>query len=239
MTADTRTARLPRLAYEPPRAADPVPRTLHLVWLGSKPPAAVRQCWEAWSAATRPDAWTIRRWTDGATAQDPLAARVVEWADGHGLSERATADVVRLAVVYAYGGVYMDSDAYPVRDTGTLAGPDVGAWIGERPADVQPRGRLSNAFFGMPARHPFLVDVMNSARAAVDRGITDDHHIAGPAAFYREHTTTHHYLPIDRRFLAGPSTTGEVSRQRARPGTAWDVERARAAYPPPTVVVHP
>lgn len=80
-----------------------IPRILHRIWFGSKPPNDVYLA--SWRTHC-PD-WSIRTWTDADVAQfdsrylrEALAAQ--KWA--------FASDYVRLAALYREGGFYLDTD---------------------------------------------------------------------------------------------------------------------------------
>lgn len=145
------------------------PPHLHMIWFG-KTPAWVKDSVSRWDDEARSTGQEVYLWTE---ENAPLYEQIRE--RGPGLSVRATADFVRLALVYLYGGVYLDVDTIPLRPENLVRPFD---WIGTKP---EGEGRtLINAHFGMAAGSPFLASVWNLAWQAYDRGLRNDHFIAGP-----------------------------------------------------------
>lgn len=180
------TAPLPR-----DRDAHLVPRTLHVVWVGSPVPASVRAVWRAWdralnSTSTGP-AWIVVEHTEP-------SAVVARAQHVYGLSPRAVADLVRIEAVSEYGGVYVDSDCVPTEPTLRDQLAERPAWVGVPPG-TEHKKVMTNGFFGFPPNHPFLGHVWNMSMDQLDRGVTDDHFVAGPRTWYRAHT----YAPAEHR----------------------------------------
>lgn len=83
-----------------------IPKILHYIWLGGKPkPASVLKCFESWKKYC-PD-FQIIEWneTNFAKGRHPLVDYAIEahnWA--------FAADIIRVIVLYEYGGIYVDTD---------------------------------------------------------------------------------------------------------------------------------
>lgn len=94
-----------------------IPRLVHHVWINAADPAlpapfsTYRDGWRA----LHPD-WTFRLWNlenlDFPRVRPELLAQCANYAQ--------MADVLRLEVLYRYGGVYVDTDFEPLRPIGTL-----------------------------------------------------------------------------------------------------------------------
>lgn len=175
---------LPVLPERTP-AATRIPRILHMVWVGSWPPPAwVQDSWRNWRMALNEGGsdWVIRRWTDAAVASSMRS--LPEVAKRHGLNARGLADLVRIMAVSLWGGVYMDSDTIPLQP--------LEEWVGDRPAWVATSAPeaplvLENARFGFPPGHPFLLAAWAVAERALQRGVRNEHFVAGPRAFRAAH----------------------------------------------------
>ena len=87
-----------------------IPKIIHLCWFSSDPyPVEIKICLDSWRRVL-PD-YEIKLW-------DMAAARAIGIPFvNEALDERRWAfagDVVRFYAVWKYGGVYMDSDIFPV-----------------------------------------------------------------------------------------------------------------------------
>jgi len=85
-----------------------IPHTVHLIWLGSEMPKKVIACFDSWKRH-HPD-WKVHIWTDN---DIPL----FNWSCDHSkccFEEADTwaekADILRLEILYQYGGLYSDAD---------------------------------------------------------------------------------------------------------------------------------
>jgi mannosyltransferase OCH1-like enzyme len=136
-----------------------MPRLFHQVWLGENPIpeeyVAYRQSW----LRHHPD-WELRLWTEE-TLPDSL--RRPEAAERLRVpAERS--DILRLEVVWRYGGVYLDTDL-------ECLGP-IGELIGEAPFFTAVTGSdtADSYLFGAVARHPILDHALNQIRPQTSYG---------------------------------------------------------------------
>lgn len=157
----------------------PIPRVLHQVWVGPADPMRARAIFDLWTDEL-PDTWQTVLWTEQAIRDTPIEPY---WRAIKPLSEdpRLLADLLRLVIVGLYGGVYTDSDAVPLSSLEEWVGARNG-WIGTGP-ETQGSPTLINAAFGAPAGHPFLSRVLMLGQAALLRGVTNPHWVAGPRQF--------------------------------------------------------
>lgn len=78
-----------------------IPKILHQIWLGGKPPSKYESFINSWKALSD---WEYRLWTDDDLSQfkHPLLKT--------GASFVEKADVLRLELLHTYGGLYVDTD---------------------------------------------------------------------------------------------------------------------------------
>jgi hypothetical protein len=179
----------PTLPERPERRTEPVPKHLHLVWVGSEAPASVTANWYRWRELLD-DSWTVYIWTEANVSSWPLTARIREAYPE--LEPVVIADLVRLEQVWKHGGVYVDSDVIPLQELDSVVGYP--AWI--VPAgwyDPHNEGRVvenvktvvSNSMFAAPPQHPFIAEVLNHAFRRISAGTKNPLFIAGPNVFQR------------------------------------------------------
>lgn len=124
-----------------------IPRILHRV-VPAQPSAEAERFWVGWQALH--PGWEFKSWVD---PQDPKAFELgQEFA--FATSGAQLADLVRLEVLWRYGGVYVDSDVEPVRALDTLLKESL--FICTEDGDM-----LSNAVMGCVPGHP-------AVRACID-----------------------------------------------------------------------
>lgn len=209
-----------------------VPHNFHQIWLGPSVPQLVTENWAIWDDALDGH-WRVERWDDDRVRGHTILGPMVDDLRGAGVSWRAVTDVIRLWILALYGGVYMDSDAYPAGDVDSLAGGR--AWVGQREGRVA--WSMCNGFFGAPAGHPFLAEVLMYAQQQAERGVYVDHYFAGPIAMWNSYRN----LPEDQRPVMRKDTTSEIG------GHLTDVMRGETKYDraqaveenPNLVVIHP
>lgn len=72
-------------------------------------------------------------------------------------------DLMRLEVLWNYGGIYLDSDVYIFKNLSPL--------IGEKPfVGLEDGIWLCNAVMGFPAKHPALLELINETKRILDLG---------------------------------------------------------------------
>ena len=133
-----------------------IPRVVHQIWFGSEVPARFDEWRRGWTELHGKGGWEYRLWTDADMASFPLSqgpvgehiAALLANASSH--VERS--DILRLDILFAKGGLYVDTDFERV------AGFDA---IHERCflyAGVSNTGcvELNNGLLGAAAGHPWL-----------------------------------------------------------------------------------
>jgi hypothetical protein len=110
---------------------------------------------------------------------------------------RCRADVVRLEVLWRFGGVYVDTDVEPVRPLGPLLqgveARGASAFIVWSSNRWRGRRLVSNAVLGAAPRHPFI------ARAIAGLGPSVAAHPGRALAFQTVHYLTDLLGPVNRR----------------------------------------
>lgn len=163
----------------PPLPVDPdvssarhVEPNLHMIWVGSSPPAWVRASHQRWQAAE--PGLQVNLWTEESIREQGLG-RWLDFAQALQRSPRGTCDLLRLVICSRFGGWYLDVDMVPLSPLPNR--PLIVSNNGD--AHTKP-GVLCNGAFALPAHHPLLADVQTRAIGALKRGLIDDHTVAGP-----------------------------------------------------------
>jgi mannosyltransferase OCH1-like enzyme len=122
-----------------------IPRVFHQIWVGPDPFLDGFERWQESWQRNHP-AWDLRLWVDGnlpSGLRNPAAYEL----DRHPV-ERA--DILRLELLYQYGGVYLDADLECVKPIdGLLDGIDFFGMY------IKP-GRVTNTVIGSVPGHPIL-----------------------------------------------------------------------------------
>jgi hypothetical protein len=144
-----------------------IPRVFHQIWVGPDPlPDEYARYRETWRR--HHPGWDLRLWTEDNL---PLPLRRPEAADRlRTPTERA--DILRLEVVWRYGGVYVDVDFECLRPIDDVIG-DSELFIG-----LAKPGRVNNALFGAVAGHRLLDSALDELRPREFAGY--DKEAAGP-----------------------------------------------------------
>jgi len=122
-----------------------IPRIVHHIWLGPDPLPEEHGPWiETWKRH-HPD-WEFRMWTEENLPEDPIRPEILERLRAP--VERA--DILRLELVYRYGGVYLDTDLECLRPMDdVLAGEDF-VGVCHKP------GKITNTAIAAAPEHPLL-----------------------------------------------------------------------------------
>jgi mannosyltransferase OCH1-like enzyme len=196
-------------SQEHPRSFVPIPRTIHQIWIGSKPPPM--RWTETWKV-THPD-WDYRLW--GEKELDELGIRNRELYDEYVADGRlpGAADLARVEILVQHGGVYVDADMScrtPLHDAPFL--------VGEMFAVRSPHAydRITNAVLGCTAGHPAMVAYHRALDSVTERYPIWEHVGAGlltPLVTGRDDVTilpSGSFLPTTMHDTPGPSYHGVV-----------------------------
>jgi mannosyltransferase OCH1-like enzyme len=133
-----------------------IPRVLHQVWLGRTPISPLVRDWQQKLQELHP-AWEYRLWTEDTIRDLPIAELLPLCR-----SLSSASNVVRLAVIAMYGGVYLDCDCEPIRPLDDLLGH--GAF-----AALEQENSLCNAVFGAVPNHAWVRWQINNLPQYVSR----------------------------------------------------------------------
>src|SRR3954451_23328274 len=122
-----------------------IPKTFHHIWLGPDPLPKEHGPWiETWKRH-HPD-WEFTLWTEENLPEDPIRPEVVERLRAP--VERA--DILRLELLYRYGGVYLDTDLECLRPLDPELEGEEFVGVCHKP------GRITNTAIAAAPAHPLL-----------------------------------------------------------------------------------
>lgn len=140
-----------------------IPKTLHRIWIEGSPilPEEFAATGERWRELH--PGWDFRTWTfppfplHNATYYDRAPA---------GDLFRYRADLLRLEILAAYGGVYADMDVVPLRPFDALLEPG-GAFAGYSPDRWRGEKIVTNAIVGAEPGHPWILRCVERIKVSV------------------------------------------------------------------------
>jgi FkbM family methyltransferase len=138
----------------------PIPRTIHFIWLGSEPRAALLNTIER-ARVLNPD-WDVRLWRDDDL--DWLENR--SWFDSSS-TYAGRANIARYEIVLRHGGLYVDADFEFLRPMNDLHVAFEGLLLAP-----QGPGNFNNAFFGAPAGHPLVARLVERVGPSIAKDPT-------------------------------------------------------------------
>jgi mannosyltransferase OCH1-like enzyme len=164
------------------------PRTIHQVWIGSALPPLMERWAKEWRRLH--PGWNYRLWG----ARDLVA----EWGwDNLDLMQGAAryapsrqgqfvSDILRLEVLFRFGGVYVDTDTQPLRTLEQLLSSERLEWRHGHVAFLawESPGWLNNGVMGATGGHPWLRALLSDLRPHVEalhaQGVRTPNKLTGP-----------------------------------------------------------
>ena len=164
---------------QPPLSSVPlvIPKVFHQVWLGSDPlPSEFEPYQESWRV--HHPGWELKLWGEDNLPADLRRPEVYDTARQP--VERA--DILRLELLWRFGGVYVDTDFECLKSIEELL-PGVDFFTGlMKPAGPSKPARVNNAIFGAVAGHPLLDRALDELRVH-EIGARYDKHLSGAMFF--------------------------------------------------------
>jgi mannosyltransferase OCH1-like enzyme len=149
-----------------------IPKQFFRIWLGPKPLKPLFQSWWQRFYELHPS-WKLTTITSGEPYVDGELKEVYQFCSTY--SERS--DILRYAILYRFGGVYVDFDVFPVKPFDQLM---------DEPTPFlcwQTKTNLETAVVGSPPGHPALKAVMDFLpKHYWDHAQESPHYTTGPAA---------------------------------------------------------
>lgn len=144
-----------------------IPNTIHQVWKTKNVDTYKTEfgpSHESWNAMFEPSGYTVKLWTDDDVLE--LITSTYPWLLSTYLAypyDIQRADLARLAIIHAEGGIYADLDVYPRNVTDTDCVQRLGLQAVFAPTQTAHTG-LSNHFFMAVQGSPFLLWALQEAK---------------------------------------------------------------------------
>lgn len=116
--------KLSRQNYDTPPSKSSIPPIIHLIWLGSSIPAQVSTIFDSWRKHHQ--GWEIKIWTDSEMLNFSWSSKRLELAFAEADTWAEKADILRIEVLYKFGGIYSDADAVCLNSFQDLIVQDIG-----------------------------------------------------------------------------------------------------------------
>ena len=145
--------------------ATTIPKKIHFIWLGSKFPLEkyYERFYKTWE--TLHPTWEIILWDDERVQTlveeaQLVNAKAFQMATNYG----EKSDILRLEILYRFGGIYVDVDFKCLKPFDALLDTGATFFVGESnvPAASDEKIELNNALIGACPSHPILVKLMEA-----------------------------------------------------------------------------
>lgn len=159
----------------PARATAPIPQVIHRVWLSDGDHAdrmpgtfiGFGDRWDRLHPGWRRVDW---RWTEALPPLHDTTRRLIDRAaqiypDD---AKRFVADLVRLELLWRFGGVYVDCDVEPARSIDGLVDGRA-CVVGRSPQHIGGKHPITNAVIAAVPQHPYIGACIDAAPDAVER----------------------------------------------------------------------
>lgn len=145
-----------------------IPHQVHRIWLDEPIPATFARYGDRW-AKLHPG-WDVIDWHDSSSLPPLHNQELVDRAELVYPTDwrRFQADLVRLELLWLYGGVYADMDVEPHRHIGSLL-DGRSCVVGRSPQHIRGKHPITNAVMAAEPRHTYIGALLDGIPAAVER----------------------------------------------------------------------
>lgn len=147
-----------------------IPPRVHRIWLDDPMPDQFAEYGRIWDDL-HPE-WDRTDWTDSGKLPELHNQDLFDRAKEHYPDDwkRLQADLLRLEVLWLFGGVYSDTDARPLRPLRELLDGQ-SCVLARSPQHIDGVHPITNCFMAATPGHPYLLDLINGcAQALADYG---------------------------------------------------------------------
>lgn len=150
---------------------DTIPRLIHRVWIDDPMPEEVVEHGRRWQEM-HPE-WVVTDWVTRDEVTDHFNADLIDAAEvlqphDH---KRFASDLIRLNVLWRLGGVYVDTDAYPLRPMDPLVAQCPDGFLARSPQQIRGVHPYTNAVMGFPPAHPVVRAAIEKAKEFVENTV--------------------------------------------------------------------
>lgn len=115
---------LPKQNYSVLPTQYSIPPIIHLIWIGTKASEKVTSAFDSWKKYH--PTWEIKIWSDKEVANFNWSSQRIQQAFNQAVTWAEKADILRLEVLYEFGGVYSDADVVCMNSFQDLIVQDIG-----------------------------------------------------------------------------------------------------------------
>lgn len=147
-----------------------IPRIIHRIWLDESMPERFEEYGRMWQSMHEGRGWKVMDWRDSSQLPPLINQDIFDQARYLCPRDwkRFQADLLRLELLYLYGGIYVDTDCEPLKPFDPLTF-DRQVLIAHSPNKFQGTRILTQAVIGSSPGHPFIRDCIRALPDSVER----------------------------------------------------------------------
>ncbi len=157
----------------------PIPKIIHLIWLGSPVTLEVMQAVESWK--THHPTWRIEIWQDADLVDFPWSCKKSKdfFDEAQNWAERS--DILRFELLYQFGGIYSDTDVLCLKSFECLLKRNISFFAGfETNSDYFGMLTLGSAVIGAAKNSPIIKRAIELSQTSQEASETPQHIRSGP-----------------------------------------------------------
>ena len=148
-----------------------IPKTVHLIWVGGERPQYLIEQIQSWQKHLDKD-WELRTWGDEElealkSSSDSFGKKIFDVAE-HMPETASYVDIIRLYILYCFGGYYFDADFQVFRDIEPITHVDSDIIMCNSTKAYYPY--VDNAFLGCTKGNGFIRYCLDSLIEKYDKG---------------------------------------------------------------------
>jgi len=157
-----------------------IPPIIHLIWLGSEPPAQVNLVVESWKK--HHPTWEVKLWTEKELETLTWTTPHSETVYKQGKNWAEKSDILRLELLYQFGGIYSDTDVICFKSFDDLISRGTTFFAGLESNKIKRFGRplLGSAILGAVKNNYVIKQCMEYTQSAEQAPTIHQHLRSGP-----------------------------------------------------------
>lgn len=157
-----------------------IPQIIHLIWLGSTPPVSVNLAVDSWKR--HHPSWEVKLWTENEMKNFVWTSAHSETVFNQGKNWAEKSDILRLELLYQFGGIYSDTDVICFKPFDSMISKGITFFAGLESNKIKRFGRplLGSALIGAVKGSSVIKKCMEYTQSAEQAPTIHQHLRSGP-----------------------------------------------------------